>query len=225
MSWGKPGANSDALANSGYEPMLTGEPVGTLRLMSAEQPELVLLDLLPTGADCIELVRQMPEIGEVSVIFISAYGRENLIALAFDQGAPGYVVKPFSQTKLTARIRGSLHRRSVAEPPEPYVHSDLVIDFAQRWATLGGQPLALVALEYRLLAELAASAGRVLTYERLMERVWGGKGSGGLNPMRNIVNKLRAKLGDDASSPTYIFTEPRVGYWMPEGEGQEQDEG
>ena len=59
----------------------------------------------------------------------------------------------------------------------------------------------------------------MLTYEHLLERVWAGKGSGGLNPMRNIVNKLRAKLGDDANTPTYIFTESRVGYWVPAGEG------
>ena len=85
--------------------------------------------------------------------------------------------------------------------------------------TLAGEPVSLLPLEYRLLAELAANAGRVLTYEHLLERVWAGKGSGGLNPMRNIVNKLRAKLGDDANSPTYIFTESRVGYWVPAGEG------
>ena len=79
--------------------------------------------------------------------------------------------------------------------------------------------MSLLPLEYRLLAELAANAGRVLTYEHLLERVWAGKGRGGLSPMRNIVNKLRAKLGDDANSPTYIFTESRVGYWMPGGDG------
>ena len=85
-------------------------------------------------------------------------------------------------------------------------------------------PVELAAMEYRMLAELAANAARVLTYEHLLERVWAGKGSGGLSPMRNIVNKLRRKLGESGDYPTYIFTEPRVGYWMPEGEGASQAE-
>ena len=73
-------------------------------------------------------------------------------------------------------------------------------------------------MEYRLLAELAANAGQVLTYEHLLERVWGEKGAADVRPMRTIVSKLRRKLGDDADNPAYIFTEPRVGYWMPRGE-------
>ena len=62
---------------------------------------------------------------------------------------------------------------------------------------------------------MAANAGNVLTYERLLERVWGRKGGGDLRPMRAIVSKLRSRLGDDADRPIYVFTEPRVGYWMP----------
>ena len=79
-------------------------------------------------------------------------------------------------------------------------------------------------MEYRLLAELSANAGRLLTYEHLLERVRGEKSSGDVRPMRTIVSKLRRKLGDDADNPTYIFTEPRVGYRMPKGETKEQEE-
>ena len=86
------------------------------------------------------------------------------------------------------------------------------------------RPLPLIAMEYRLLAELSANAGRLLTYEHLLERVWGEKSSGDVRPMRTIVSKLRRKLGDDADNPTYIFTEPRVGYRMPKGETQEREE-
>ena len=73
-----------------------------------------------------------------------------------------------------------------------------------------------------MLAELSANGGRVLTYEHLLERVWGGKSSGDVRPMRTIVGNLRRKLGHDADNPTYIFTEPRVGYRNPKGEEQEQ---
>ena len=72
--------------------------------------------------------------------------------------------------------------------------------------------MLLVSLEYRLLAELAAHAGQVLTYERLLERVWDRKGGGDLRPMRAVVGRLRSRLGDDADRPTYVFTGPRVGY-------------
>ena len=204
---------------------MIGEPQEALRLMEEERPQLVLLDLVLPGADGVELMQDILDIEDVPVIFISAYGREDLIARAFDRGAADYVVKPFSPTELTARIRAALRRRAVAQPLEPYVHGDLAIDFAQRRVTLGGQTLPLVSLEYRLLAELAANAGNVLTYERLLERVWGRKGGGDLRPMRAIVSKLRSRLGDDADRPTYVFTEPRVGYWMPAGETSDDRQG
>ena len=79
--------------------------------------------------------------------------------------------------------------------------------------------MPLVSLEYRLLAELAANAGRVLTYDHLLERVWGKRGGGDLRPMRAVVARLRRGLGDDDDRPTYVFNEPRVGCWVPAGEG------
>ena len=76
-------------------------------------------------------------------------------------------------------------------------------------------------MAHRLVAGLSASAGLVLTYERLLELVWGSKGGGDLRPMRTVVVRLRRRLGDAADHPTYVFHEPRVGYWMPGGEGTE----
>ena len=213
----------DALSAAGYRPVVTGDPEEVLRLVEEEQPQVVLLDLMLPDADGVDLMQAILEIADVPVIIVSAYGREDLVARAFDQGAVDYVVKPFSPTELAARIRAALRRREVSTPLEPYVHGDLTIDFAQRRATLGGQPVALVSLEYRLLAELATSAGQVLTYERLLERVWGKRGGGDLRPMRAVVARLRRRLGDNADRPNYVFTEPRVGYWVPAGEGQGEE--
>ncbi|MDE2842976.1 MAG: response regulator [Chloroflexota bacterium] len=210
----------ETLADAGYAPLVTGDPEEALRLMAEERPQLVLLDLMLPGADGVDLMQAVLEIDDVPVVFISAYGREDLVARAFDMGAADYVVKPFSPTELAARIRAALRRRAAPEPLPAYAHGGLAVDFAQRRATLGGEPLDLVSLEYRLLEELAANAGRVLTYERLLERVWGRRGGGDLRPMRAIVSRLRSKLGDDADRPTYVFTEPRVGYWVPAGEGR-----
>ena len=213
----------DALASAGYTPVVTGDPAEALRLVAEEKPDLVLLDLMLPGTDGIELMKDILTAGDVPVIFVSAYGRDELIARAFDMGAVDYVVKPFSPTELAARIRAALRKRAASEPSEPYVLGDLTVDYTERRVTLAGRPLPLIAMEYRLLAELSANAGRLLTYERLLERVWGEKSSGDVRPMRTIVSKLRRKLGDDADNPTYIFTEPRVGYRMPKGEPKGTD--
>ena len=214
----------DALLKSGYTPVVTGDPGEALRLVAEEKPDLVLLDLMLPGTDGIELMKDIREIADVPVIFLSAYGRDEVVARAFDMGAVDYVVKPFSPTELAARIRAALRKRAASEPSEPYVLGDLTIDYAGRRVTLAGRPLPLIAMEYRLLAELSANAGRLLTYEHLLQRVWGQRGSGDVRPMRTIVSKLRRKLGDDPDNPTYIFTEPRVGYRMPKGETQGAEE-
>ena len=213
----------DTLVRAGYDPIVTGEPDEALRFMVEERPELVLLDLMLPGTDGIQLMQDILEIADVPVIFLSAYGREEQVAQAFDLGATDYVVKPFSPTELAARIRAALCRKAVLEPWEPYVLGDLVIDYAGRSVSLAGQPVQLMAIEYRLIAELSSNAGRVLTQQRLLEQVWGGKSSGDVRPLRTIVSRLRRKLGDDADNPVYIFTEPRNGYWMPKGETQGEE--
>ena len=208
----------DILLQSGYAPIVTGEPEEAVRLMEESKPQLALLDLVLPGTDGIELMKDILKAGDIPVIFLSAYGRDELIAKAFDMGASDYVVKPFSSTELTARIRGALRSRMASEPPEPYVLSDLAIDYSERRVTVAGHPIRLEAMEYRLLVELSSNAGRVLTYEHLLGRVWGEKSDSDLRPMRTIVSKLRRKLGDDADNPAYIFTEPRIGYRMARGQ-------
>ena len=214
----------DTLIESGYAPVVAGDPEEAVRLMEEERPELALLDLMLPGADGIELMKDILKVADVPVIFLSAYGREEVVARAFEMGAIDYVVKPFSPTELTARIKATLRRRATAEPSEPYVLGDLTVDYAQRRATLAGHRVQLTPTEYGMLAELSAHAGRALTHEHLLERVWGERGDGDVRRMRTIVSKLRSKLGEDADNPIYIFTEPRVGFRMPKGETGKPDE-
>ncbi len=208
----------DLLVQSGYAPLVTGDPVEALRLMERERPRLALLDLVLPDGDGIELMQAIQKIADVPVIFLSAYGRDETIARAFEMGAVDYLVKPFSPTELAARMGSALRRREVSET-EPYVRGGLVIDYSARRVTLDGSPVQLTAMEYRMLAELSSNAGKVLTYEHLLENVWRDRSSGGMRPMRTMLGKLRGKLGEDARNPRYLFTESRVGYWMPEGEG------
>ncbi|WP_419850477.1 winged helix-turn-helix domain-containing protein [Candidatus Poriferisocius sp.] len=94
----------------------------------------------------------------------------------------------------------------------------LSIDYAQRRATVNGEQVELTATEYAVLHEMAANAPRVLTHSALLHRVWGPERVGEPWLVRDVVKRLRRKLGDDAGSPEYIFTEPRVGYRMPAGQ-------
>ena len=212
----------DALAGAGYAPIVTGDPQEAASLVEANDPHLVLLDLMLPGTDGIELMGDILDMADVPVIFLSAYGQEEIIARAFENGADDYVVKPFSPTELVARIKAALRKREApewAEPSQPYVFGDLTIDYAQRRVTLGGRPVQLTAIEYGLLFELSANAGRVMTYGRLLQRVWGLRNSGDSRRVRTAAKQLRRKLGDDANNPTYILNEPRVGYRMAEAEG------
>ena len=204
----------DVLAKAGFVPVVTGDPEEVLRLVADEQPHVVLLDLVLPGGDGIELMQQILERADVPVIFLSAYGRDDIVAKALERGAVDYIVKPFSPTELVARVRAALRQRAAAEPAEPYMLGDLVIEYAGRSVTLAGRPVQLTAIEYRLLVELAAHAGRVVPYERLLRRVWGAEHAGDLRPMRTVVSGIRHKLDDDADNPTYLFTEPRIGYRM-----------
>ena len=205
----------DVLSQAGFAPIVTGEPEKVARLVEERQPQCVLLDLMLPGAGGIELMKEILAITRAPVILLSAYGQDETIARAFDAGAADYVVKPFSPTELTARIRAALRKRvvpEVAELSEPYSLGELTVDYAQRLVTIAGRHVELTPNEYRLLAELTANAGRVMTHRQLLHRVWGAGHSGDSGPVRNIVARLRRKLGDDASDPTYILSEPYVGY-------------
>ena len=97
----------DALAGAGYVPLVTGDPERVPDLIRSEKPRLVLLDLMLPGTDGIELMERVPELADLPVIFISGYGRDETIARALEAGAEDYIVKPFSATELTARIRAA----------------------------------------------------------------------------------------------------------------------
>ena len=100
------------------------------------------------------------------------------------------------------------------EELEPFVLDDLTINYAKRRVTVAGCPVRLTATEYRLLWELSKNAGQLFTHARLLRRVWGPGCPDDPRLLRTSIRRLRSKLGDNARSPTYIFTEPQVGYWM-----------
>ena len=206
----------DALARAGWTALPTGDPAELGRLIESERPDLVLLDLVLPGSDGIDLMKRIPELAELPVIFISGYGNDETVAQALELGAADYIVKPFSPTELVARVRAALRRR---DRPGAFTLGKLRIRYDQRRVTVAGREVELTATEYDLLRVLSQNAGRVLTHDRLLRAVWGKRGADDPGPVRTYIKKLRHKLGDDADSPAYILTERNVGYRMPEPEG------
>ena len=210
----------DTLLEAGFTPIVTTDPEEALLLMEEQRPHLILLDLVLPGSDGIDLMKSILRMADVPILFVSAYGKDQVIAQALEEGATDYIVKPFSPTELVARVRAALRRwldPYRVEQSEPYVLGDLTINYAERRVTVAGQPVELTATEYEMLSELSVNAGRVLTHDELLRRVW-ETNVGDVRVIRTLVRQLRGKLGDDARSPTYIFAERRVGYRMPKGQ-------
>ena len=204
----------DALTEADYTPVVTGDPEELPGLISTHKPQLVLMDLVLPGTDGIELMADMPELEDLPVIFISAYGRDETIVRALDAGAADYIVKPFSPSELTARVRAALRRRA---EPQPFLLGALAIHYEDRRVTVAGRPVTLTVTEFEVLRVLSTNAGRAVTYQSLLRQAWGRRdfGPGDAKLVRAIVKTLRRKLGDDAANPAYVRNERGVGYRMP----------
>ena len=197
------------LTDAGYAPVVRGDPEGLSRIIRAERPALVLLDLVLPGPDGIELMKRVPELSYLPVVFISAYGRDETIARALESGAADYIVKPFSPTELVARVQAALRDRG---EPETFAAGELFIDYGPRRVTLAGKPVPLTPIEFDLLRALSLNAGDVVTTGTLLHQVWGRRETGEADRVRTAVRRLRRKLGDRAAEPAYIFNEHGVGY-------------
>ena len=202
----------NALLEGGYQPILAVDGDEAERLIRDETPELVLLDLVMPGTDGFELMERIASTTEAPVIFVSGRRDDQHLARAFEMGAADYVVKPFSPVELLTRIRAALRRRAQSQHAEPYRLKDLTVDYLSNEVTVSGRQAKLTPTEYRLLSELCSNAGRVLTYDQLIRRVWGPDTVSDPQRLRTFVKDLRNKLGDNARSPSYIFTVSGVGY-------------
>lgn len=208
----------DALSSEGFEPIVTAEHDDLSRLIRTEKPHLVLLDLILQGTNGIDLLDSIPELADLPVIFISGYRKDNTIARALDAGAADYILKPFSVTELTARVRAALRRRA---EPEPFVLGDLEIDYEERIVTLSGRRLHLTPTEYELLRLLSLRPGRAVHFKALVRAIWkeGSKAHSG--HVRTYVMRLRRKLSPTPTEPNYIQNVRGFGYRLgdPEDKG------
>jgi two-component system KDP operon response regulator KdpE len=185
-----------------------------LALIAEQRPDVVFLDLGLPDADGIEVIRRLREWSSVPVIILSVRDQEKDKIEALDAGADDYLTKPFGIGELMARMRGVMRRSGLAGAGEPVVSvGDLQIDFAHRLVTLAGNELSLTPTEYDILKALVQSAGKVLTHVQIIRKVWGiGYGEQEAHLLRVNISNLRRKIEPDPTRPTFIITEPGIGY-------------
>lgn len=181
-----------------------------------EVPALVLLDIMLPDIDGYTLCQRIREFSQIPIIMVTAKGNEEEKIKGLNAGADDYVTKPFSAAELSARVKAVLRRTTLwNELPEPAFYSEgLVIDFSQRRVTQRGQEINLTATEYRLLSYLVRNAGRVVTPDQILEKVWGEEYIGETHLVQVNMARLRQKLGDNARSSRYILTRPGIGYMI-----------
>jgi len=190
-----------------------------LTRIAADPPDLVILDLAmpqPDGFAVLRILRAQEN--DVPVIVLTAKGSEHDRVRGLEIGADDYVTKPFSQKELVARIDAVLRRTRVAADPTRgslFRARDLQIDFAQRQVTIAGRAVALTPTEYNLLFHLATNAGRVMTHEQLLAKVWGDEYRDEVHYLKVYVGRLRTKLERDPAHPEHILTARGVGYRLP----------
>ena len=201
------------LRGNGFVVSLAATGEEALDQLPLVRPDVVLLDLMLPGVDGLEVVRQIREWSNVPIIVLSARGDERDKVRALDLGADDYLTKPFGMEELLARIRVALRHTGATAATEPVISDGaLTIDFARRLVTLRGAELHLTPTEYDLLRELVTNAGKVLTHQMLLRRVWGPASVNDTQYLRTYVNQLRRKLEDDPAHPQRIINEPGIGY-------------
>jgi len=176
------------------------------------RPDIILLDLGLPDLDGVEVIRRIREWSQVPIIVLSVRDGEDNKVGALDAGADDYLIKPFGAAELQARMRVSL-RRSLQEAPEPvYSYSGLEVDLARRRVLVRGEEVQLTPTEYELLRLLVSHAGKVMTHDQILRRIWGSAHAEQQNVLRVNIRNLRQKIEEDPSRPRYIVTELGVGY-------------
>src|SRR4051794_33880457 len=206
------GPFSKALVRAGFDPLVAASGSAALSLAERLPPDLVLLDLNLPDLDGLDVCRELRQRADTPIVMLTARGTETDRIVGIELGADDYVVKPFSAGEVIARIRAVLRRARPAETSEPIEVGQLRLDPATRHATLEGEALDLSRKEFDLLAELARNAGRVVSREDLMERVWDENWFGPTKTLDTHIGWLRRKLGEPASAPRYIHTVYGVGF-------------
>lgn len=192
-----------------------------LALITSSLPDLVLLDLGLPDMDGMDIIRKTREWSSLPIIVISARTQEKEKVQALDAGADDYITKPFGTFELLARIRTAIrHNNKLSDDSQnanrPYAADGLTIDFERRLVTLHGKEIHLTRVEYKIVSLLAKNSGKVMTYDTLIDQVWGPYADDNNRILRVNMANIRRKIEENPGEPKYIFTELGVGYRMLE---------
>lgn len=211
-----------ALNANDYKSIAAGTGKEGISLFFSHRPDLVLLDLGLPDMDGLEVLEQLSGLPqETPIIIISARDRESEKVKALDMGADDYVVKPFGVPELLARIRTTLRRAdrlrlSQGAQRDKYQVKDLTVDIARHQVFVGEDEIHFTQNEFKILELLCAHSGKVLTYDFILEHVWGPYGGNSNQILRVNMANIRRKLKENPSEPKYILTELGIGYRMLE---------
>jgi len=201
-----------SLRSQGYAVDLAENGQKGLDALALHGADMVILDMGLPDRDGLDVLSDIRQWSRVPVIVLTVRSGESEKVAALDAGANDYVTKPFGVQELMARIRALLRSQVAVDDALPVFEDDhLRVDLSRREVSIDGEPVVLSRKEYALLALLVQHAGRVVTQPQLLREVWGPTHQEDTHYLRILVGKLRQKLGDDASAPRWIATEPGVG--------------
>lgn len=203
------------LRASGYEVLTATNGVEGLEQAQAQEPDLIVLDLLMPKMDGLEMLKQLRSFSTVPVIILTAKGTDTDRIKGLELGADDYLPKPFNPDELVARIeaiRRRLQPEEKRKAPEVFTIGDVTIDFKSRSLRVRGEEKHLTRIEWLLLSQLVNNAGRLMLYDELLTRVWGPEYRSDIQILRTWISRLRNKLGDDPNQPRLIRTVPKTGY-------------
>ena len=209
------------MAKEGYEVLTAFDGREALEVFSAENPDVIILDLMLPEIDGLEVARTIRKTSNVPIIVLSAKDTEFDKVIGLEIGADDYVTKPFSNRELQARVKALLRRSEFAADPQleneadtEIVIGDLHILPDAFLVQKGNKELDLTYREFELLYHLATHVGQVMTREHLLETVWGYDYFGDVRTVDVTVRRLREKIEDTPGRPEYILTRRGVGYYM-----------
>ena len=206
---------STLLQHNGFETVTSGSSAEGHNLAQDEQPDMVLLDVMMPELDGWELCRRIREFSEVPVMFITAKSGIRDVVKGLEIGGDDYIVKPFDNRELVARVKAHLRRQiSDKKPTDELVfnNNELKINFLSREVHVRERLVDLTPKEFNLLSLLARNAGRVLTRGELIAQAWGPEYGDSNESLKLYIHYLRKKIEKDADKPEYILTSRGVGY-------------
>jgi two-component system KDP operon response regulator KdpE len=207
------------LRTAGYQVETTGSGAEALAILGARSVAAIVLDLGLPDIDGVEVIRAVRKLGPTPIVVLSARTAEPQKIEALDLGADDYLTKPFGAGELLARVRVALRHVPSGDAAAEAVYraGDLEIDLAAHRVRKGDADVRLTPTEFKLLARLARSAGRVVTHRQLLAEVWGAEYVEHTHYLRIYMGQLRAKLEADPADPRFLLTEPGVGYRLADG--------